>query len=787
MAKDKLKTGGAFPNETNDLALKHFDALISKMIDTNNTTSNKNTNMVNLSNFGMIPMHTMKKIETNDDILQLFPDMEIAIKILVSSILAPQDMFTTKLNYTINKDILPSTIRDTLLSNIKEYLESEYDLIDNLPVTLKEAIFSKGAYAEAIIPEAAIDEIVNNDIYKKLSNEARIDALDNKTEGYIQASNVYDDNYKLTIEAYGDDSSSIETIDLKTYMDKADSLISITDNPSILAISKENKDDIFDKLIEMELKTYGMDLSTENFNNIKSIFRKPQYGATAIELSVPDESSTHRKSVGKPLTYHIPTEAIIPVHSYGDPSNHLGYYVVLDESGAPLSIESQLANYSDIDMYSKYNGTATGDSSSIIHSIKASLQGLTQKAPLLKNIEEVYSATLQNMLEAKIKKGVLGDKATLEQANDIYRVMFFRALKQLKTRVLFLPAQLVVYYAYDYRENGTGKSLLEKVSVLASIRSIMLFSRLMSSVKNSINTTTYNVDLDELDPDPNSTRVKVMSEALKSRISMLPIGLHRIDDISTWSQTAGTRFHFNHKDLPSMTIEQSNDSPNKVLPDTELADDITEQIFMTFGMNKEIVNGGFNAEFAATIIQNNILFRKRVAEYQAVTNKHDTINGSLSEIKKHMKDKQDGTINVTAIKNDEVLARIISLMIAKDMVVSLPAPEVDMDDANIKKSFDSYKALIDEYLPLIINEESLNSDVIGEYFDNIEQLHNVIKTILYKDWMARTGLLPEISKFLTLNENEEPLYNILDEFGNHTDNLLKVLSKFMKDKKNMKN
>lgn len=89
-------------------------------------------------------------------------------------------------------------------------------------------------------------------------------------------------------------------------------------------------------------------------------------------------------------------------------------------------------------------------------------------------MEEIYSHIITAKIKKRLSGGLLGDLAAIEEDNtDVYRVMMTRMLKKQKTKLL-LPSELVSYYAFKYRENGTGESLLETITVLSSIRAILM-------------------------------------------------------------------------------------------------------------------------------------------------------------------------------------------------------------------------------------------------------------------------------------------------------------------------
>jgi len=48
----------------------------------------------------------------------------------------------------------------------------------------------------------------------------------------------------------------------------------------------------------------------------------------------------------------------------------------------------------------------------------------------------------------------------------VYTTIMSRAFSGLKTKLLYIPKNNMSYIAFEYRENGTGLSLLEKSVML---------------------------------------------------------------------------------------------------------------------------------------------------------------------------------------------------------------------------------------------------------------------------------------------------------------------------------
>jgi len=116
---------------------------------------------------------SLKVARRSRDVEHLFsmlPDLELVRQILISSILAPKDLVTTSLNFDAADDIFHSDLRSLILGRIKDYFESSYKIKDYLYDILDRVLFLDGSYPVAVIPENAIDELINGSL--GFSNES---------------------------------------------------------------------------------------------------------------------------------------------------------------------------------------------------------------------------------------------------------------------------------------------------------------------------------------------------------------------------------------------------------------------------------------------------------------------------------------------------------------------------------------------------------------------------------------------------------------------------------------
>ena len=741
-------------------------------------SSEEKTNVANVYKNEMpaITESIKSKLENNKDITQLFPDIELAIQIMTSSILAPNDMMTTNLIYRQPDIKIPGEVNNYILETIKTYIKENYNLTSNLNTIVRESLFMKGAYAEAIIPTADIERIHSMSDNGEVSLESIIDSTIKD----------YDSTYVLDTESITMNDKKIDTNELLN--------LSITDDIGILGA----KDKYLLSIESMDNKKLSNEnlldsvFSTKSSNNGITIKQK---NSEIKENPLIEITGNIDDSINKPLVMKLPVESIIPVHASGDTSQHLGYFVLLDNNGVPVKITTQ-----DGSMMKDINSMAKSQDNkiNIINKTKKALYGITKDDPKVSNLEEMYGAIITAKIKTALKNGKYGDLVDINKNSDIYRIILHKSLKDQKTKLLYIPIENMSYYAFEYRDNGTGKSLLEKVSVLFSVRSILLFARLMANVKNSVSTTEVTSTLSEHDTDPEKTMEYVISEAMKTRQTMLPLGVTKIDDLVDWSHKVGFKFNFKGPGLPDMDISTSDENTSKVIPDTDLDEMIQEHIIMSFGLTMEMVKAGYDSEFATTVLSNNILLAKRVIQLQdkltpqitshiiklikndpIIINKIKAIiNNNLPNIKKLI--NKDFKKEHGKKLSDSDIVEYILAKYTTNISVDLPKPAVQ-ETENLKDAFEKYVGVLDDYLELMISEDALPEDFSGDMSAKMDDIKTVIKTVLVRKWMAENDYMPEVNEFLTLDDEGKPELDLFNLYNDYVESLSKAIIPFMKE------
>ena len=741
------------------------------------------------------------RIKNNDDIMQLFPDIEVCIRIVVSSILSPNDMTGNNITYNPPDIRLPSNVKQTLISTIQDYIETNYHLEEKLYNICRETLFTKGAYVEAIIPEASVDDAINGWVNKnKVSVENFVGGLSNSPFNFLGLGKP---NIKKTINyttlMNGNPTTQTGTIDLEVTQE--DINIDITDNYKILNLSRMAPD-IISKNNRANL---GLDFNTAKEEaELDSIFKINDSSKLMETVNISVRNDASRKSIGKPMVMTLPADSVIPVHVTNEPSKHLGYYVILDNNGIPLTVSNELDKLMNEDAY-RYNSSEGSTQFNLIRKAKNSLVNLTKKDVRLDNLEELYNQIVEKMIRDKLKQGTLGELADINVNADIYKCMFLRAMKAQKTRILFLPSDLVVYYAFEYRDNGTGKSLLEKANILFSVRAILLFTRMMAMLKNSVTITKVDVKLDDDDPDPEATMSSVISNAMKTRQTQLPFGISNVDDLVEWSHGVGFRYNFKSPGLPDMDISYTDENTSKVVPDDQLDENIRKFIYMSFGLTPEMVDAAYQVDYATTLVSHNLLFAKYVRQKQQtllpLIRKHirtfiyndmelrellkQNIRDNMKDIRANIKDEVKNELLDTERFNENTITNYIISKFANELEVYLAEPEVHEADA-LQKALDVYVQNLDKYLDAIMSDQAVIEKFSGKLNMSMNDIKAVAKTMFIKKWMSENNYLPEVNEFFTKDIDGKPLFNALEEYNTYLEQLIEVVVPFFKGNEKIK-
>lgn len=815
MEKNELNQNSAIGVVVNKLTTDHKDiaAILSKLqedaSDTDNSTMTKNKDL-NKVDYPTLKTHSEKnneKTKTNDDILRIFPDALIAQEILVGCIVAPNSFKQINLNYTGPMDFpILDTVKKGVMSIVKEHIEKYYKLEDKLRDIVREALFSKGSYIECFIPEASLDDAINagTESIKKFGKDVNIFLSEDKSNDYgniiqslspgLNSNNIVDVNvsykdkfsnlgvnkdYNFTTKGLVLDNNL--TIPLPKITENIKSLRNITQDikkiKEGLRAGNLSSNILFDKsgnITRTKEEDEMLDflrVFTKKAENRRSIMSDEDDNVLRINSRI----DASRKSIGRPLVLKVKSESVIPVHSPYDKKDHVGYFILLDETGKLLDLEADDDAYlQDPDSGAPVN-IGTIDHNAFITQARRNTEAMTSEADSLSVNEELFTSIVHEMLDSRLKKGAFGDLALLNKQDNqlIYKMMFFRALKNKATQMLFLPSELVAYYAYEYRKDGTGRSLLEKTSFLYSLRAMLLMATVNASLTNAVNTQEVTIDLDEKILNVEEVVSQVQEALISNREMTFPIGTINPITLQSLLARSGYKLNVNSPNLPQINISTSDSSRSVTVPDESLDEKLKDMQLLSMGITPEMVKQGNEVDFATIATSRQLLFDTRVSLLRQQTDNLNTeyvrkvfkADEDLREkvekyiisnfkilsafLAKNINDKQE-TNNSMSISDDAFILYTNKAMEAFEEGLEVKLPKSELEDGGpVIKNMQSVFSNIDTTIDTMFTSDLLSSDFLGETLGNKSQLIiTMLKTALKRKWIVENNALPDLIEII---------------------------------------
>lgn len=791
------------------------NVFITKLNSSHKEMNNNRQNEYMGLNFTLpnVAKNTKSKIAMNKVMIELHPDIQLCSDILTSSILASNDMMTYNLIYSIGDIKIPMDVSNAVTTAIESHIEENYFLTKRLKNITEESLVDIGAYIEVVIPEAALDEVINSKYDsqgKELSNESYEKNLSNLN----QSMGLLNSNNNITLSRY---TNSISNESLTHSFESTSSTdVEFTDDISLLSINLLKKDKNDKELNPSLSKYFGRagKLSMEDINGLDEItenFRNNDNDGKIDLIKINNFKSTKRKSIGRPLTMKVPIESIHPITMGGDVSNHIFYIMLLNENGGPLEItddEFKSLNSSNVITNIGNTNTVSGDAVNSVLNKALSSMSITNNTAKTDELESVYSNILNDLIISKIKNNNFSQNDEININSSFYKVMLVRSLKAKKTKMLFLPKELVQYYAFEFDNNGIGVSKLEKLQMLFSLKSILLLSRVNSTIKNSIPITKVTGKLEEFDPQPLKTMEKIKSQVIAARQNLVPLGMIDAKDISNWLHQSGIIMQLTHPMIPDMELNVGDENRNLVTPDGDLETKIDEKIYMGMSLTPEIVAAGYSTDYATTVSAKNLLMAKRISEYQetlssllsnnlkiylscdaTLQDKIDKIiEKNLEVIKKRYEeiledpelDEEDKARYTKLLSNDEIIKGYLINSIIKKANIKLPT--IDMVEAPaLKNAFNDYKETLENYIELILPDSVLSVGLGEEVGAKLSVIRDIVKSTLMRKFMSDNNYIPELADMLTTDSDGKPKINLLSEFNTMMKPLGEALVGYFKD------
>lgn len=390
-------------------------------------------------------------------------------------------------------------------------------------------------------------------------------------------------------------------VQLKTRLEEGD-VLKLSENTELLRFGSISKDKWLNRFSNKLGNRYaGLDIKKHPV--IEPIVQLDPY---------PDKY----KHMGHPTIIQLPVESVIPVFIPGAASEHIGYFVLLDEHGQPLTIEkSGLA---------KRNSAGECDPSTVNAAYEAMFGPQCGKSYFNQDntLENASKLIFETLVDRYIKdriKGIIGRIDTeISRMNAISTLLFYRLLEKKETTLVFVPPVLLHYFAFDIdSKTGLGKSKLAEIQFILSLRTTLMMANVLSSVNDAIENKkiTFGVD----DKTANLEMVMDLLANIFVARQKLQGSIDPAEIMRDMYSNSLTLIPKNIPGLSDLSVEVENASGgNSTKVDDSVLEYLTNLLVSHLDVPPAALNQLSEPEFARSLVTYNLFFSKKISRYQRI-------------------------------------------------------------------------------------------------------------------------------------------------------------------------
>jgi hypothetical protein len=796
---------------------------------------------------GNISQSISDKILDAENILETLPDTELAMRIVVSSIISPSDLRMPELSFKSEEAKLDPGLLAELTRIVEEHFTKDYKIKDWMEKALEDALFRTGSHVLAVVPENNLDDIINN------RNPIGMEQFNAIVNGQLDANKVPKciGNLGMPSGAGVSDGAILQALQKPSfenlfgaptppvsYNSKIHTGLYVTDNPAALSLGIIADRAIGAGVRKRVASASKIRVAYENLQTVSElitrIHQRPTNRMTEV-VRIQGREKGSRAPIGHPLVMKLPSESVIPVHIPSNPESHLGYFVLLDDLGHPINNTSESTHYADLQNRLKTGQNMGEQHSRILNNLSFLNSGFSCQTDMTAAaLSQSYAEAVERDLLERLKSGAYGENVELAKVNEVYRIMLSRVLAGKRTMILYIPSELVTYIAFHYNKMGIGRSLLDKNKMLASLRATLMFANVMAALKNSVARQKVNIQLDEADVDPQKTVDLILTDLAKLRARATPFGSTAPLDIVDGIQQAAISVAVSgNPNYPEVEVGVEDVQSARVQPDTELAERLDNQWWMSLGLAPEIVDSLQQVEFAAVQMTSNALMTKRFAmdqltfcgflsdhvrKYvgnsgtllskmilairtfrdqsdQTELESEDVMNGQAEAIAEPEGAEDDLSFNEqgmavaeaddAAIVGDSPYTDLNSagdLEIVEEflsaLTIALPPPDTTRIQAQAEE-FSNYSSFLDEAIPAYVNQDVIGKIAGPQASEHVGEIIAVVKAHYQRDFLIRNNILPELQDLMATES--EGSGGVVENYVSFQESIGKVLGKLIGD------
>lgn len=786
---------------------------LGKIIRDNNRPPSSRAAVPNIGVLNNISAQTEEAINDYKYIKELLTEVKLIQELFISSVTTSaisKNLNTIEYNIKMPENGYTNKIYGSMLAVVADYFKNTYKIADIIPDILLKSLFEQGSAPYLILPESSLDTMIGNAVSLESADDintiVRATIAKDKTmyvKGYLGKFGEKTADFSFESETLSDGT----TIDIsELYLCKSADLKTIViDNYDILkrpALVDRHRERAMAKTI---VGSMGVSLESADDKETPDQRTAREQKRTELIAKVFQSTKGHKRIDSLPIVHHednseygeptpisLPAGAVIPIHPPGDPLNPEGFIVIVDESGRPIDTSAYVSYY-------KQQRSRNENGNAITSALRnaASVAGIANSigggdVRDLDTLAECYSTLVEQDIIRRCENGLYGSVEMGGNKAEVGRIMLARLLKNQRTMLLFIPANLMVYYAFDYNDYGIGESLIEQTKMLSVMRINTMLANAIAVQRNAVGTTTISIKLSDQDMEPRKTVQEIVGEHMYNRTNGM--NLMSTDPLTSYKQMQRSGIQVavsGNPNYPDTEVSITDSNGQRAVVDEAFMEDQRRRWLMGFGLIPEMVDQSTSLEFAAQVYSQNAMFGKRVAAIKSILGKHCTkhvrthtmfsstlrmelikvIQENFTEIAKEFKDTDKTT---ETLQNDIMMDFIANLMFVFPDLSSTTSQQL-MDDFNAKKQL--VEAAVEQFISL----ESLPPEMLGllsEKGIDLTMFGKRIVSSIMRGYIRENNLSPQLAE-IGNKEDDSYLTEMFDEILSHEGAIRSTLLDFI--------
>lgn len=480
-------------------------------------------------------------------------------------------------------------------------------------------------------------------------------------------------DFTLTEDAHKEIRTGLENMTIKFSKDLSNGPVQISENPETLRFGRAYRQskvaNLNSKISPVLAKLMTPNKEPSDYYAYKDV---PMIDLTA-------HMTDFKQQQAFPFYMDLPTEAVIPVCVPGTKDQHLGYFVLTDSYGQPIEASSYLVDSSNSTISGRINTAYQaiyGDMPTTggIYGSSGNSIGYNQKVNNYKkaSINKVFNYVLDEMLKRKLGDMGLND-VTLGRYNTIAQCMLYRLLEKKQTRLVFVPEKYITYLAFDYhRADGTGKSRIEDILYMESLKISLLTANTLSAMKSAVPLKKVKLNLDEKQTNVMQAAFMVR-DALIQKEKFAPSTYP--STVTSQILTQNLSVETTHPNAAGFnyTVEDTHREIPKA--DTAFSDQLGDNVVIGLGVAPSALSESSEVQFARSLATTNLHYAKSIRQDQVIV---ETIG--TNHIQNHL--------SLSSVLIYKIAAILDTKLISPDGNVILGEPNKRKDLTEIKPGND---------------------------------------------------------------------------------------------------